>query len=768
MKGRECYSILVAILGGCMILASSSCFREDGKKEKRTPKNFATDLPDSQLEEVSERRGLTDEDLIAATKTYVPTGGRDEYIGILGTGTGGLLGIYGLPSMRILKYVGVFTPEPWQGYAYDDESVELLQASGREDIKYDFGEIGLPALSLTNGRTDGVTTFVGDSANARVAVMALDDYETKQIVVNPFFRGSYPALTVTANSEYVVQVSEAPEVPQNRKAGRSLAQSFELMRGGATFWKIERGEHGDRLNQNDSFTVELPPYLQSRPVAGLELSKDWIFVVGRCRTKAQNIYHERCQKGEDDAVLHAINWKAASRLAAPEDNHFMVSLKEANVQRQISLPKGAYRLALSPDGAMLAVANSKNNELLVLDVSKMISASSENRDEYGIVTISDDQIVKSRIDLKGKATDIVYGGRNFLFASLLDPSELVRVDTTKGVVAETLALDFEPTGVMIPGSQTTEPSSKYVVVINKKPQGRFVSVGPTSGLNPLLVDTSNEMKPLYNMSVPLANDMAGVMIKADLPKSIVRYKSGTDTRSGEISLFRTVAGQEKVVRDGNRVHVFATVIRSHITPELVEVQEGDVVSFHITNLEQAQDQTHGFTVDTYNVHGSWEPGKTASVTFVADRAGVFPYYCTEFCSALHLEMQGYLLVKPKNWQPAAGTATEAGNKSTEEDKKAYEQKLVSIKETQGAIDLVVTWLKEHDYQSDSRAAALVNDAFAQMDEAKKAQEKMDAAVKQSKWSSALLWAEQYFQYQVKAADAGLRAKKMLLESGVQE
>ena len=120
----------------------------------------------------------------------------------------------------------------------------------------------------------------------------------------------------------------------------------------------------------------------------------------------------------------------------------------------------------------------------------------------------------------------------------------------------------------------------------------------------------------------------------------------TDTRSGELSPYRTLAGKEHVERKGNRVHVFATVIRSHINPETVEVEEGDVVTFHITNLEQAQDQTHGFTVDTYNVHGSWEPGKVASVTFTADMPGVFPYYCTEFCSALHLEMMGYLLVKP--------------------------------------------------------------------------------------------------------------------------
>ena len=46
-----------------------------------------------------------------------------------------------------------------------------------------------------------------------------------------------------------------------------------------------------------------------------------------------------------------------------------------------------------------------------------------------------------------------------------------------------------------------------------------------------------------------------------------------------------------------------------------------------------------------NVHASLEPGKTVTVEFDATEEGVFPYYCTEFCSALHLEMMGYLMVK---------------------------------------------------------------------------------------------------------------------------
>jgi nitrous-oxide reductase len=42
-----------------------------------------------------------------------------------------------------------------------------------------------------------------------------------------------------------------------------------------------------------------------------------------------------------------------------------------------------------------------------------------------------------------------------------------------------------------------------------------------------------------------------------------------------------------------------------------------------------------------------DPGETKTVRFKANKPGVWPFYCTNFCSAMHQEMQGYLLVKPR-------------------------------------------------------------------------------------------------------------------------
>jgi nitrous-oxide reductase len=104
----------------------------------------------------------------------------------------------------------------------------------------------------------------------------------------------------------------------------------------------------------------------------------------------------------------------------------------------------------------------------------------------------------------------------------------------------------------------------------------------------------------------------------------------------------------RVERKGNEVHVYATAIRSHFTPDNIEgVKLGDVVYFHITNLEQDWDVPHGFAVKgANNAELLIMPGETQTLMWKPERVGVYPMYCTDFCSALHQEMQGYIRVGP--------------------------------------------------------------------------------------------------------------------------
>jgi nitrous-oxide reductase len=65
---------------------------------------------------VAQARGLTDEDIRAAVMTYTPSGVYDQYLMFASGGHSGQVLVIGMPSMRLLRVIGVFTPEPWQGW----------------------------------------------------------------------------------------------------------------------------------------------------------------------------------------------------------------------------------------------------------------------------------------------------------------------------------------------------------------------------------------------------------------------------------------------------------------------------------------------------------------------------------------------------------------------------------------------------------------------------------------------------------------------------
>jgi len=186
------------------------------------------------------------------------------------------------------------------------------------------------------------------------------------------------------------------------------------------------------------------------------------------------------------------------------------------------------------------------------------------------------------------------------------------------------------------------PDGKYLVALNKLSKDRFLSVGPSHPENHQLIDISGEkMKLLYDMPSQVEPHYAQI-IRADKVKTIKVFPKDEKRKD---AIWR--AEDAKVVRSSPRVDVYMIAVRSHFTPDLVEVTQGDTVYFHVTNIEDDVDITHGFGICFYNVDMQVEPGETRTVKIYADKAGVYPFYCTNFCSALHQEMQGYLLVKPK-------------------------------------------------------------------------------------------------------------------------
>ncbi len=732
------------------------------------------------LDDVMKRRGLTQKDVLAAAKTYVPTGKRDEFIVFSSGGQSGQLIVYGVPSMRILKYVAVFTPEPWQAYGFDDESKAVL-AQGRingQDIL--FGDTHHPAISETNGAYDGQYLFINDKNNPRMAVVDLSDFETKQIVVNPIMKSEHGGAFVTPNTEYVIEAAQYAAPLENDYV--PLEQFNEKYRGAVTYWKFNR-EKG-RLDPSQSFSVELPPYSQDLSDFGKGPSDGWSVTNSFCSERyvggiesGRPPFEAGCSQKDTD-FLHLINWKKGAELfkagkTKQINGHAVITMDTAIAEGMLYLipePKSPHGADVSPDGKFVIVSGKLDSHTYVYSFEKIFNlikaGDFAGKDPYGVPIIDLKKALHTQVQVGLGPLHTQYDSKPcVVYTSIYVDSQVTKWDYCEGKVLDKISIHYNIGHLMTMEGDSVKPQGKYLVSLNKLAIDRFNPVGPLHPQNHQLIDISGDkMELLYDMPLPMGEPHYAVAISADKLKPRVRYKSGWNSRADERSKFRTRPGKERIERDGNRVRVFATTIRSHITPEIIEVNEGDVVTVHVTNLERAEDETHGFAISGTNVNLSLEPGKTASSTFTAHSPGVYPYYCTEFCSALHLEMQGYLLVKPKGYTATAVKGTE-GTVYTKAD---YDKQHKTNLDTQAVIDSVVAFITSHNFQDFPSVVALVEDATEQLNFAADTRKKAEDFAAKQDWQNATLWAGQWWQYQVKAADIGLRAKTYLEQNGAKK
>lgn len=737
------------------------------------------------LEEVMKARNLTQKDLLAAAKTYTPTGGRDEYMVFSSGGQSGQLIVYGIPSMRILKYVAVFTPEPWQGYGFDEESKAVLRQGNVHGKEINFGDTHHPAISETNGEYNGRWLFINDKANPRLAVVDLHDFETKQIVVNPLFKSQHGGAFVSENTDYVMTAAQYAAPFENKFV--PLEEFNDKYRGGMTYWKFDK-EKG-RLDPAKSFTVMAPPYSQDLSDFGKGPSDGWSFTNSFCSERyvggierGRPPFEAGCSSKDTD-FLHLVNWKKAAEVVAAgkatKINGTDVITIETAVQEGILFlipePKSPHGIDVSPDGKYMIVSGKLDSHTTVYSFDKMMQAVKdkkfEGKDPYGIPIIALKDVVHKQVQLGLGPLHTQFDSKKCVaYTSLYVDSMVGKWDYCEGKVLDKISIHYNIGHLLTMEGDSVSPDGKYLVSLNKLAIDRFNPVGPLHPQNHQLIDISGDkMELLYDMPLPLGEPHYAVAIKADKLKPVVRYKSGWDSRTDQRSPYKTRAGREKTERNCDAsgkctVEVFGTTIRSHITPEIIEAEVGDEVIMHFTNLERAQDEVHGFAMHGQNVQLSIEPGKTATARFVADREGVFPYYCTEFCSALHLEMQGYLLVKPKGYK-AKAMAMQEGVSYTKAD---YEKQVNTNVETQAVIDSVVAFITSHNYKDFPPVVDLVEDATDQLGFAKTAKEKAEAAAAKQDWQNAMLWANQWWQYQVKTADLGLRAKTYLEQNGARK
>ena len=627
------------------------------------------------VEAVAKERGLTNADLVAAAKTYLPSGQKDEYLMFASGGHAGQIFVVGLPSMRLLRSIAVFTPEPWQGWGYGvgNKILEEGFPSGKSNL---WGDTHHPALSETEGDYDGQFVFINDKINARVAVIDLRDWETKQIVKNPLTLSDHGGTFVTPNTEYIIEGGQYA-VPWGSEYA-PISEYKEKYKGSVTLWKFDRNR--GRIDKDRSFAIELPPYWQDLSDAG-KLASDGYFFMNSLNTElATGGIQDKKPPFEAGAsrnatdFLHIIDWRKAEQVyeagKVEQIKGFpVITLKTALTEGLLHVtpePRSPHGVDVAPKGDFIVVSGKLDPHVTIYSMEKIKNAiASKNfsgEDEFGVPILDFDSVVESRIEVGLGPLHTQFGPDGYAYTSLYLDSAVARWTLGGSYGSQTPEPDwtlvhktpvhYNVGHIAAAEGDTVSPDGKYLVALNKWAVDRFIQTGPLLPQNLQLLDISDDgtsMPVLYDMAMGVGEPHYAQIVKADKLNSWATYPQvGWDPHVQNINPMAPKPKMERVQRneDGS-VDIFMTAIRSHFNPEHVYLKQGDIVRWHITNTERAVDATHGFAVPMYNITASLEPGECVTIEFVADTPGTYPFYCSEFCSALHLEMMGYLMVEPE-------------------------------------------------------------------------------------------------------------------------
>ncbi len=624
-------------------------------------------------EKLASKRGLSPGEAEAALATFTPPGEHDEYLMFASGGHSGQMYVIGVPSMQLLKTIPVFSPDAWSGYGYGADAGEAVLGAGTDPAKNDplrWGDAHHPAISETKGDYDGRWLYINDRANGRMGMVDLRDFKTKQIIDVPNIRSSHGGMFVTPNTDYVHISSKTPAPLWG--PGTDLSRYQDEYRGVSTWVAVDpKSGQGDLAK---SFQIELPPYNQDLADAGKLTSDGFGFINTYNTEMATGGIQEGKEPLEigstknDFDFLHIIDWRKAAEVVEAGKVEQVGGMRMIRLQTAIDEgilhfapePRNPHGVDVNPTGDYITVAGKLDPSTYVYDIElikKAIAAKSySGRDPFGVPILALDKVLAGTVEVGAGPLHTQYDSEGNAFTSLFVESAVAKwtLGPKAGVakdqafkLVDKVSVHYNIGHVVTAEGDTVSPDGKYLVALNKWSVDRFPTVGTLHPQNFQLIDlTSPKMRILKDMPIGFAEPHYVQMIKRDKLKAWDVYPPGTDPKTMAGSDVATEPGKERVERDGTTVHVYMTAMRSHFNPDIVRVKEGDHVVMHITNIERAKDATHGFAIPGHNVQASLDPGEVVTVEFDAKRTGSFGFYCTEFCSALHLEMQGWLLVEP--------------------------------------------------------------------------------------------------------------------------
>ena len=582
----------------------------------------------------------------AAQKVYVKPGEHDAYYAFLSGGHHGNVYVYGIPSCRHITTIPVFTPEPAVGYGNDEESKVMLGG-------FTWGDAHHPGLSETEGDYDGRWLFINDMPNARIARIDLKDFKTRQIFGPiPNLSAAHACPFPTPNTEYVFAASRfSVPVPNRAVKVEDYARDFRGLIAG-----IKVNPQSGEMSMG--FEILMPPYDWDLADAGKGPSHGWEFFTCYNSEMAYDSLEVKASQAEMD-YFAAVDWRAAQK-AVDEGKAKMINgapvLDPAEVKGIVYLvpvPKSPHGVDVNPTGEYICCSGKLQAEVSVFSFAKLqaaITAGKFEGDKMGVPVLKFEDVLEAKVPVGLGPLHTQFDDKGNAYTSLFLDSQIAKwkVGPPWGV-EDKIDVYYSIGHLMASEGDTRHPTGDYVVALDKLSKDRYLSVGPTHPEAAQLIDLRGpKMELLYDFPTYLEPHYAQ-MIKAEKLKPISIYPLAENNKPGAIKK----ADEVRVERKGGRVDVYGLVVRTHFTPDIVRVNEGDDVYFHWTNLEQDDDIAHGFGILWSSLNMQIEPGETKTLHWKAGKPGIVPFYCSNFCSALHQEMQGLIEVRSRGTPVAA-------------------------------------------------------------------------------------------------------------------
>jgi len=572
-----------------------------------------------------------------AMKVYVPPGDLDEYYFFASGGHSGSVYVYGIPSGRHIVTIPVFTPYPATGYGFDDDSKAMLG-------ELTWGDVHHPSLSETNGDYDGRWLFVNEM-NARVARIDLRDFKTRQIIGPiPNVSGNHASAFVTPNTEYSVVASRF-SIPLPKGTPASVDRYATEYKGVVTGIKIDPQTGTMSLG----WQILMPPFNYDLGDAGKKVSDGWAFFTSYNTERATGKLEVTASQRDRDYIA-AIDWRMAEKLAAQNEGEMLGGVRVIDPAKNpglvyfIPCGKSPHGVDVSPDGKYIIGSGKLQGVTTAFNWEKVQTAM-RNRDfegeEDGIPILKYESVKDAEVPVGLGPLHTQFGPDGYAYTSLFVDSAIAKWKLGTWEVVDKVPMSYSIGHLSAAEGDTVSPDGKYLVGLNKLSHGRHLSVGPSQPESSQLVDISEEKMKLLLDFFTEPEPHYAQMIKSDKIKPIEVYPKEENRHPLAVWDIKDAG----VARDGNKVTVKMASVRSTMYPTDFEVREGDEVKIAITNIEQTTDELHGLGILDYNINIVVDPGETKTVTFKAKKKGVFPYYCTNFCSALHQEMQGYMIVR---------------------------------------------------------------------------------------------------------------------------